>query len=404
MKDGWRRNLYVIWIAMFASMVGGQLATPFIPLFINRDLGVADPGTAAVWAGIANAFQGIVMAVVSPIWGVMADRHGRKPMLVRAQFAIGAANALTAFTVAPWQFVGVRAVQGGFSGVVGAARALVASSVPRDRVPYAMGLIQAAIYTGQTIGPAIGGFMGSLFGFRTTFLGTGLINFFAGTLALMYIKEERVPGPGSGRAGRRRVGVGALLRSRALTTLCLMFYLAAAANAAIRPVLSLLLAEIDPADDVALLSGLGFALLGLAGVITSVGAGRLARMVGIRTMVIAAGLATTLANLLIGVAGSPQSVLADMLVVGLGQGAFWASSAALVSLHAPAGRQGTAFGILTSAQALANGSGPLVSSLVAARFDFHTPFFVIAGALLLASLLGATLPATPSTSAEGAVA
>ena len=404
MTDGWRRNLYVIWIATFASMVGGQLAMPFIPLFIYRDLGVSDPGTAAIWAGIANAFQGIVMAVMSPIWGILADRHGRKPMLVRAQFAIGAANAISAFTVAPWQFVGIRAVQGGFSGVVGASRALVAGSVPRDRIPYAMGLIQAAIYTGQTIGPAIGGVLGSLFGFRTTLLGTGFVNAFAGTLALLYIKEERGASTASSRSGRRRVGIGALARSRSLATLCLIFYLGAAANAAVRPVLSLLLAQIDPADDVALLSGLGFALLGIAGAVTSIGADRLASLVGIRTMLVAAGLLTTLANVLIGVAGSSPTVLVSLLLVGLGQGAFWASSAALVSLHAPAEPAGHRVRRTDVGPGARQRLGPLVSSLVAAWFDFHTPFFVIAGLLLLASLLGSTLPATPTTSAEGAAA
>src|SRR5215210_6510617 len=102
MTDGWRRNLYVIWIATFTSMVGGQLAMPFIPLFIQRDLGVSDPGQAAIWAGLANAGTGVAMAIMAPIWGVLADRHGRKAMLVRAQFAIAASNTVSSMVAAPW--------------------------------------------------------------------------------------------------------------------------------------------------------------------------------------------------------------------------------------------------------------------------------------------------------------
>src|SRR5438067_12461848 len=76
---GWRRNLYVIWLATFASIAGASLAMPFLPLFINRDLGVTDPGMAAIWTGLATAGSGVVQAIMSPIWGLLADRHGRKP-------------------------------------------------------------------------------------------------------------------------------------------------------------------------------------------------------------------------------------------------------------------------------------------------------------------------------------
>src|SRR5919112_1992784 len=198
--EGWLRNLYVVWFATFASLTGGSLVQPFLPLFINRDLGVSDPGTAAIWFGLATSAGGVAQAIMAPIWGVLADRHGRKAMLVRAQFAIGAANGTLAFVGSPWQLVGLRVVQGMFSGVVGASRALVAGSVPRDRVPYAMGLIQSAIFMGQTLGPTIGGLLGSTIGFRASFMFTAGINLVAGTLAVMYVKEQP-PAAGAGRRG-----------------------------------------------------------------------------------------------------------------------------------------------------------------------------------------------------------
>ena len=99
--EGWRRNLYVVWFATFASLTGGSLVQPFLPLFINRDLGVSDPGTAAIWFGLATSGGGVAQAIMAPIWGVLADRHGRKAMLVRAQFAIGAANGTLAFVGSP---------------------------------------------------------------------------------------------------------------------------------------------------------------------------------------------------------------------------------------------------------------------------------------------------------------
>jgi len=411
MIEGWRRNLYVIWLATFASIAGASLAMPFMPLFINRDLGVTDPGMAAIWTGLATAGSGIVQAIMSPIWGVMADRHGRKPMLVRAQFAIGASNAITAFVIAPWQLVGIRLVQGAFSGVVGASRALVASSVPRERVPYAMGVIQSATFTGQTLGPTIGGILGSTVGFRWALIGTGCVNVAAGTLALLFVKEHHDStsdhGAGAGRRqrGRSSGGLRALVSSRAVLTLCVIFYLSTAASAAIRPVLALLLEEIDPGEDVAIQSGLCFAMLGVAGTVSSIGSGRLGDKIGMKRLLIGAGFVAMVSAMAVARASSSTLVIAIMFGVGLGQGAMWSSSAALLSLHSPASRQGSAFGVLTSAQALANASGPLVGSLVASAYDFHTPFLVIAASLLLASLLGMTVPPPPPhDAAEVAVA
>src|SRR4051794_8559072 len=222
--EGWRRNLYVVWFATFASLTGGSLVQPFLPLFINRDLGVTDPGTAAIWFGLATTGSGLAQATLAPIWGILADRHGRKPMLVRAQFAIGAANGMLSFVGSPWQLVGLRVIQGMFSGVVGASRALVAGSVPRDKVPYAMGLIQSAIFMGQTLGPTIGGILGSTIGFRASFIATAGINFVAGTLAMVFVKEQPVP-VGPGRQGRGRGSLREMLRSRPLAILFAMFFL-----------------------------------------------------------------------------------------------------------------------------------------------------------------------------------
>jgi MFS family permease len=112
--EGWRRNLYVVWFATFASLTGGSLVQPFLPLFINRDLGITDAGEAAIWFGIATSGGGVAQAILAPIWGVLADRHGRKAMLVRAQFAIGAANATMSFVGSPFQLVVLRVFQGMF--------------------------------------------------------------------------------------------------------------------------------------------------------------------------------------------------------------------------------------------------------------------------------------------------
>ncbi|MGE3272504.1 MAG: MFS transporter [Chloroflexota bacterium] len=389
---GWRRNLYVVWFATFASLTGGSLVQPFLPLFINRDLGIADPGVAAIWFGLATSGGGVAQALMAPIWGILADRHGRKAMLVRAQFAIGAANGTLSIVGSPWQLVGLRVVQGTFSGVVGASRALVAGSVPRDRVPYAMGLIQSAIFMGQTLGPTIGGILGSTIGFRASFLATASINFVAGTLAAIYVKEMRSDA-GAGRRGAPRASMRDLLRSRPLALLVLSFFLTSVGNMVSRPLLSLLLLEIDPSHDVAFTSGLAFSVLGISGAIASVASTRSMGRFSLRHLVMGSALLAGAALFAIGQATSPEMVLGGLFVAGLAQGTLASSSTALVSLFAPASRQGTAFGILTSAQSLAMGVGPLSGGLIASAFGLRTPFAATTVLFLAGAILVSLVPA-----------
>ena len=395
--EGWRRNLYVVWFATFASLTGGSLVQPFLPLYINRDLGVSDPGTAAIWFGLATSGGGIAQAIMAPIWGVLADKHGRKAMLVRAQFAIGAANGSLAFVGSPWQLVGLRVVQGMFSGVVGASRALVAGSVPREKVPYAMGLIQSAIFMGQTLGPTIGGILGSTIGFRAAFITTAGINVVAGTLAMIYVKEQPAPA-GSGRRGGKRASLRDLLSSRPLAILVVTFFLTSVGNMLSRPILPLLLQEIDPGHDVAFTAGLAFSVLGVSGTIASVMSTRGTGRIGLRQLVVISALLAGVSTYVVGLSTSPTMVLASLFVVGLAQGTLASSSTALISLFAPASRQGTAFGILTSAQSLAMGAGPLSGGLLAAFSDLRAPFAASGVLLLAGALLVLTVPAPPTTS------
>jgi MFS transporter, DHA1 family, multidrug resistance protein len=397
MMDGWRRNLYVIWFATFASLTGGSLVQPFLPLFINQDLGVSDPGMAAIWFGLATSAGGVAQAIMAPIWGVLADRHGRKAMLVRAQFAIGAANGTLAFVGSPWQLVGLRVIQGMFSGVVGASRALVAGSVPRDRIPYAMGLIQSAIFMGQTLGPTIGGILGSTIGFRAAFVTTACINVVAGTLAMIYVKDRSTERAGGRRSGKR-ASMRDLLRSRALATLVVVFFLTSVGNMLSRPILPLLLQEIDPTHEVAFTAGLAFSVLGVSGTIASVLSSRSAGRIGLRQLVVLAALVSGAGTYVVGLSTSPEMVLTSLFVVGLAQGTLASSSTALISLFAPASRQGTAFGILTSAQSLAMGVGPLSGGLLASALGLRAPFAASSVLLLAGALLVLTVPAPPTTS------
>jgi MFS transporter, DHA1 family, multidrug resistance protein len=109
-----------------------------MPFYI-KELGASSTDQAVLWSGLVLAGGAGVMAVVAPIWGLLADRHGRKPMVLRAMFAATVTVGLMGLATEPWQLVALRMVEGAFTGTVAASTALVASSAPKERLRFAIG-------------------------------------------------------------------------------------------------------------------------------------------------------------------------------------------------------------------------------------------------------------------------
>jgi len=114
------------------------------------------------------------MAVASPIWGILGDRYGRKPMLLRSMIGGAITVGLIYFVQNPTELLILRFLQGATSGTVAAATSLVAAETPRSRVGWALGVVTSAVALGGAIGPVVGGIAGSLFGLRLVFLGGGI--------------------------------------------------------------------------------------------------------------------------------------------------------------------------------------------------------------------------------------
>ena len=152
----WRRNLFAVTAVSFIGFTGFTLVMPFLPLFI-RQLGVSDVGEIALWAGVSLGVTPAVNALVSPFWGRLADRFGRKIMVVRSLAACVFAMGAMAFVTQPWHVFGLRAMLGLLTGYGGLTLTMAAESAPPESVPVAIGTVQTAQRLGPAVGPVIGG-------------------------------------------------------------------------------------------------------------------------------------------------------------------------------------------------------------------------------------------------------
>src|SRR6185503_8868995 len=196
----WQRVTWIAAATQFFTMIGFGLSMPFIPLYVQA-LGVTERSEVALWSGILQGSAALSMAFVAPLWGALADRYGRKPMLVRSMLGGAVVIAAMGYVGDVWQLLGLRLVQGAVTGSQAAAAALVAGVVPASQAGFALGLIATAMQVGNTIGPVIGGLAVGGLGFRGSFALAGVLLLVAGLMAVFWIDE-----PAHVRARARQIG------------------------------------------------------------------------------------------------------------------------------------------------------------------------------------------------------
>src|SRR5580700_10946839 len=196
----WRSTLWAMVGIQFVMTMAFSMLTPIMPLLLP-ELGVHSIAAIDIWAGILSGVTSFVAAFASPVWGRVADRHGRKLMLLRSSLAIGFFTILMGLSLNVWQFFAARTLMGIFAGFSSAAIALVASQVPEGRLGYSLGWLSTGQLVGSLVGPIIGGILADLTGsYRIPFYCTSATIFLALWLVWFGVREDFVR-PQSAKAG-----------------------------------------------------------------------------------------------------------------------------------------------------------------------------------------------------------
>jgi DHA1 family multidrug resistance protein-like MFS transporter len=330
------------------------------------------------------------MAIFAPIWGSLADRFGRKLMVERAMFGGAVVLAAMGFVQNVQQQTILRAIQGMLTGTIPAATTLVASSAPRERSGYALGLLQTAVWTGVSVGPLLGGVVADTWGYRTAFLVTGGLLFLAGLTVWRFVEEDFQPptrdsaDPGNGFW----YGLKLVVRDRGLVSLFSVRLLVQSAVRTMGPVLPLFIQSLVPTSTrIASLTGLVTSVSGATSAVGALTLGRASDRLGYRRVLLTC---TALAAALYVpqfFVTSPWQLLVLQGGVGLVMSGVLASHSALMANLAPEGHQGAVYGVDASVVATANALGPMLAATVAATIGLRAPFPLAAGALALTTVL-----------------
>jgi DHA1 family multidrug resistance protein-like MFS transporter len=369
----WKQNLAVVWVSQFLSIMGFFFAVPFAPYYI-QELGVRDPVKIKLWVSLFGAAAPFSLAIFSPMWGALADRYGRRLMLLRANFGAAVVLALMATVESVEALIVLRLLQGLLAGTVTAAQTMVTSTTPENRSGTALGALSAAVYSGTMAGTFLGGIFADSVGYRYSFLGSGFLLLLAGVLIVVGTREDFVPPQPIPALGGVTVAMSGIAPALPILLLTVTMAFCRQYDSALFP---LLVQEIHGSiQGAAFWTGSISAAGGLAGFLAGIVFGRLADRVEPPRLAKASSLGAALfmvpQGLVQGLALLFPARFGMVLCAGGLDPVFqvW-----LAKVTAPE-RRGSAFGWAATARSIGWFAAPLVSGLVASGFGLRTIYLV----------------------------
>jgi DHA1 family multidrug resistance protein-like MFS transporter len=386
-QPGWTVTLYAVWAGQMLALIGFSSRVPFLPFYLG-DLGVPDVAGQTLWSGAINAAGAAAMAITAPLWGLLADRYGRKPMLMRGLFGGAAVVALMGFATAPWQLVALRIAEGSLTGTVAAATALIATSAPKNRLGYALGMVQTAVFAGAAGGPLLGGFLYDWIGPRATFWMAGGMLFAGGVVVTLFARERFAPVPKQPRSdlGRwqRFQTSGAFLFSGAMLTMLAAILVIRLIAMAMQPVIPLFVEQLAPNNpNVASVAGIVLGAAGFTSALAAAYLGRLGDRTGHRRVLAVSLVAAGVVYLPMAVVRDPWQLAGLQALLGVAAGGLIPSANALIAHLTPVSRRGAVFGLTAALSGVGGFIGPLLGAVLATSLGFRATF-IAAGVLLLA--------------------
>jgi DHA1 family multidrug resistance protein-like MFS transporter len=389
---GWTRRWNAILPLMLAELIvwlGFGALLPIMPLYFT------DHGVGLQMLGVVVAAWPAARLVGEPIFGWIADRTRRVPLMVTGNIAAGI------FLFLPLVFVGVvpftilRALAGLATAMYDpAARGYIADATPEDRRGEAFGVYGAAQMGGLLLGPAIGGLGATLFGgVGFIFVFGGISSFVAAAAIALRVKERpHEPGPSDGRSitldvpelGRQRDSIPppTVVASSRPSGLMNRWILAAIlftvggnfAYGTYEVVWSIFLQRLGAGLD---LIGLTFAMFGVPIIVLGPWFGRRIDRSGLTPFLVAGTVIPVIAALAYTVIRDPLLSVPLILVESTGSAVGGPALYTIIASGSPMGRSSTAQGLVGASGTV----GFVIASLVAgaaADVDIRLPFYLFA--------------------------
>jgi len=431
LSDYAKTSIKIVFLTLFLDLVGFSLIFPLFPALAKHYLlvdgdnfflkaifdgiqGLASAsgkdylGSIVLFGGALGALYSLLQFIAAPVWGVISDRIGRKPVLLISVFGMMMSYLLWFFSGSFTVLILARLIGGIMGGNISTATAVVADVTNKKNRVKGMAFVGIAFATGFIIGPAMGGIFSMIdlskiypdlasFGVNP-FSAVALLAFILSTINFIFLVrkfKETLPVEKRKLGGSERtfnpIKLFKPLPYKGVNLTNFGHFLFLMAFSGMEFTLTFLAVDrlgFSSMDNAYLFIFIGLILALVQGGIVR----RKAPEVGEKKMALI-GLVLLIPGLI--VIGMTQSVF--MLYVGLfflavGGALIIPCLTALVSIYTPMGEQGKSIGIFRSLGALARVFGPILGAIIYWKMGSGYPYFVGALFLILPILMISKLP------------
>nr|WP_253956222.1 MFS transporter [Lactiplantibacillus pentosus] len=382
-RGPWHRNLIVLWFCTFVAGMAFSEIMPFLSLFVSQ-LGDFTKAQVTFYSGLAFAADYAISAISAPLWGIIADKKGRKIMLLRASFGMAVAMGLMGLVTNVWQLIALRALQGVFAGFISNAQALVASQAPRKYSGRALSTLITGAVSGQLFGPVIGGFLAQLFSIRNTFFITAGLLLVAFLLSLFFVQEHFKPVEHHRNPGDSRNPLAAFQNPRLIIMMLCSTAIVQFGNASIAPIISLYVRELmHYKGPITVVAGIIAALPGISNIFSAPRLGRYGDHHGSGKVLLFGYIFAVIMYFPQGIVTSVVALGILRFAIGISDGALYPEIQTVLTKNTPVNLTSTIFSYNQSFQAIGNMLGALLGGLVAGWFNYNAVFIMTALLLLI---------------------
>ncbi|MGL6021150.1 MAG: multidrug efflux MFS transporter MdtG [Gibbsiella quercinecans] len=373
----WKRNLFVTWLGCFLTGAAFSLIMPFLPLYVEA-LGVTGHQALNMWSGLVFSITFLFSAIAAPFWGGVADRRGRKLMLLRSALGMAIVMVLMGMAQNIWQFLVLRALLGLLGGFIPNANALIATQVPRNRSGWALGTLSTGGVSGALIGPLIGGLLADQYGLRPVFYVTASVLFICFILTLFFVKEQFTPVQKKDMLHARQV-FASLKSPKLVLGLFVTTLIIQVATGSIAPILTLFVRDLaGHTNNLAFISGLIASVPGVAALMSAPRLGKLGDKIGPERILIWMLIVSVLLLIPMAFVQSPLQLGILRFLLGAADGALLPAVQTLLIYNCTNQVAGRIFSYNQSFRDIGNVSGPLLGAAVSASYGFRAVFLVTA--------------------------
>ncbi|MBF7095137.1 multidrug efflux MFS transporter [Streptococcus sp. HF-1907] len=375
----WRQNLKVAWLGNFFTGASFSLVMPFMALYVE-ELG-APKNRVEFYAGLAVSLSALASALVAPIWGKLADRYGRKPMMVRASLVMTFTMGGLAFIPnVAWLLI-LRVLNGIFAGYVPNSTALIASQAPQKQSGYALGTLATGVTGGTLLGPLIGGALAQWLGMRNVFLLVGTILLISTLMTIFFIKEDFEPVHRSEAMSTKEV-FSKVQGIQIMIGLFVTSMIIQISAQSVSPILSLYIRHLGQTENLMFVAGIIVSAMGFSSMLSSSTLGKIGDRIGNHRLLLLALFYSFTMYFLCALAKTPLQLGILRFLYGFGTGALMPSINSLLSKITPREGISRIFSYNQMFSYMGQVVGPFVGSAVATQMGYRSVFYVTSAIVL----------------------